>query len=207
MKERRSFFLLKSTEKILLERQDEELVKLIQEGNQEALECLYIRYKGLIYEASFQYLIENNIAQMYLDDLIDVATECLFIAIKQFTVGEDGSFLNTWWMITNRHQTKFLKKTIESRVSYYDPLIIENVGTSQLSDSHIDISRGVDISIIDRINKYAELFTLDERCFLEYYILGYKPLEIAEFFTWGKSKLYRVKKKAMLKLNKIIKSN
>ena len=197
----------KSTEKILLERQDEELVKLIQEGNKEALEALYIRYQGLIYEVSYKYMLENGVAQMYLDDLVDVAIDGLFKAIETFTVGRDSSFLNLWWIIVERRQATFLQKTIETRVAYFDPLVIENCEISFLSDSHVDNSRSVDTSILDRIRKHADEFTQNERCYLEYFILGYKPLEIAEFFSWNRSRMYRIKKKAMDKLNKIIKSN
>ena len=207
MKERGSFFLLKSTEKILLERQDEELVKLIQEGNKEALEVLYIRYKGLIYESSYCYMIENHVAQMYLDDLVDVAVDALFIAVKDFVVGENKSFLNYWWLIANRRQTTFLQKTIDAKVLYYDPHIIENASVASLSDSQTETNNDMNTAFIKIISNNASAFSQNERCFLEYYILGYKPLEIAEFFSWNKSKLYRIKKKAMDKLNKIIKSN
>ena len=198
--------MLKSNEKILLERADEELVKLIQEGNKEALEALYIRYKGLIYELTYKYMLENNIAQMYLDDLIDVAVEALFTAADKYIVGQDKSFLNFWWAVVDRRQVTFLQETIDTHVLCYDPHFIENAG-SLLSDSQAEVVDEIGISIFEIIKNNEHRFSQMERCFLEYYILGYKPLEIAEFFSWDRSKLYRVKRKALDKLNKIIKSN
>lgn len=197
----------KSTEKILLEKQDEELVKLIQEGDKVAIETLYLRYKGLIYEVSYKYMKEHGVAQMYLDDLVDIATDGLFFAIKQFTVGQDNSFLNLWWAVVEKRHTTFLQKTINSRIVFFDPVVIENAEKSILSDSQKSACAGLSASIIEIIHKNAGRFSDDERCFLELYILGYKPLEIAEQFSWERNKLYRIKKKAMNKLNMIIKSN
>ena len=199
--------MAKSTAKILLERQDEELVKLIQEGNKEALEVLYIKYKGLIYESSYCYMIENHVAQMYLDDLVDVAIEALFIATRDFVVGDNNCFLNYWWLIANRRQATFLQKTIDAKVLYYDPYVIENASIASLSDSRIETNNDMNTAFVKIITNHASEFSQEERCFLEYFILGYKPLEIAEFFSWNKSKLYRIKRKAMDKLNRIIKSH
>ena len=199
--------MLKNSEKALLEKRDEELVSLIQEGNQKALEELYIRYKGLIYEISYKYMMNNNVAQMYLDDLIDVATDCLMVASNSFTVGQDWSFLSFWWAITERKQKEFLTRTIEKRITYYDPCIYELVSIG-LHDSHSHLgTEGLGVSIIETIHKHASVFTEEELCYLEYYLLGYKPLEIAELFNLNRSRLYRIKKKAMNKLNKIFKSN
>ena len=197
----------KSTEKILLERQDEELIILIKEGSRESLATLYQRYKGLIYEISYKYMFEHDIAQMYLDDLVDVATESLFLAIDKFEVGQEKSFLNFWWAITERGQTRFLQETIEKSVSFYDPKIIENTAISGLLDSRIDMGFDIGISFLETIHKNINFFTQNERIFLEYFILGYKPLEIATFFSWSRPTLYRIKKKAIDKLNMIIKSN
>ena len=47
----------------------------------------------------------------------------------------------------------------------------------------------------------------NEKIFLTYTLLGFKPLEIAEFNGWNRAKMYRIKAKAMGKLNKIFKSN
>lgn len=199
--------MLKRQSKVLLEKEDEELVKMVQDGNEQVLEQLYVKYKGLIYEVSYKYMMNNKIAQMYLDDLIDIATECLLIACKDFNVGQDRSFLNYWWAIVERRQKDFQKKAIESRVYYYDPFMIEN-SVSSLSDSHPRGGyEGVFVSIIETINKNEDLFTQDERIYLKYFLIGYKPIEIAELLSWNKSKMYRVKNKAMDKLNKIIKSN
>ena len=186
----------KSDEKRLLERQDEELVKLIQEGKQEALETLFNRYKGFIYEVSLTFMIENHIAQMYFDDLMEVAIDCLLIACQDFLVDQGKSFLNYWWGITDKRLMTFLQRIIDLRQVTYDRNIFPD-----LPDSNAEQI------VYESFKKYHDRFTTEEKCLLEYLHLGYKPLEIAEFFSWNKSKLYRIKKKALDKLNKIIKSN
>ena len=196
----------RSYEKELLVRGDEELVILIQQGDEKAFETLFYRYKGLIYEVSYRFMLDYIVAQMYFDDLIDVAIDGLFIATREFTINKDMSFLNYWWSIVERHQLTFLNKIIDSRIIYCQPSVIENTGVS-LSDSEIRNLQGLESSIYDRITKNYNLFSQEEMLYLEHYLLGYKPLEIAEFLSWNKSKLYRIRKKSMDKLNKIFKSN
>ncbi len=192
--------------KLLLERQDEELVKQIQNGDRQALEVLYARYYGLIYEISYKFMFEYNVAQMYFDDLVDTAIDGLLIATKKFMPDKDNSFLNFWWAIVDRRHMTFLQKIIQTRMSPYDPYECDNL-SNELSDSNLETHLGVGVSLLETIHKEINAFSREEKIFLEYYILGYKPLEIAEFFSWNRQKLYRIKKKAMDKLNKIIKSN
>ena len=151
-------------------------------------------------------MIDKNIPQSYFDDLIDIGIECLFVALKDFRVGEDNSFLNYWWKIVERRQLTFVQDIFESRILYFDPFYLDNTG-HLLMDVPNKSEHLASENILRIIHKNEEHFSQDERNFLEYYILGYKPLEIAEFFSWNKSRLYRTKKRAMDKLNKIIKSN
>ena len=194
-------------DRALLEQRDEELIALIQKGSITAVERLYEVYKGLIYNISITFLKENGLAQMYLDDLVDIATDALLRCSQKYVICEDNSFLNYWWSVTNNQFASFLRKTINTGVVYFDPYLVE-ASEICLFDSNKSVSmKNNDNSYKEFMRHNRQRFTVDERAFLDYYMQGLKPLEIAEILSWNKSKLYRIKKSAMNKLNKIIKSN
>ena len=199
--------MYKKNDRVVLEREDEDLIKLIRDGNKLAYDALYRRYKGFIYDVSYRFMVANKIAQMYLDDLIDVATECLIDSIKNYTIGEQYSFLNYWWAITEKNHMRFLKKIIDSRTFVYDPYLMETNEVLLFDSSAFSSTDFLALSLLEIIEQHKELFGEDEMIFIQLFLQGYKPLEIAEKLSWNKPKVYRTKKNAMLKLNKIIKSN
>ena len=196
----------KSESKRLLERQDEELVKLIQQGDNEAFEILFKRYEGLIYKLCYKFMTDYNIAQMYFDDLVDIAMFGLIKGTKDYVVDEEKSFLNYWWSIVDRHHMTFLSKLIDSKTTCYDPRIIEKT-LSTMNSLQSSSANNLGLSIFDILNEYSKVFSTDELNFLKHMYSGFEPLEIAEFFSWSKAKIYRLRRKAIRKLNKINKSN
>ena len=144
---------------------------------------------------------------MYFDDLIDIATESFIKATYDYQIDNDNSFLNYWWVITDRQQTSFLRKVIETKVTYYDSIAIDS------NEFHIfDYEKYVDTinlgtTFEEILNTNKSLFTEDEFTYLNLFLSGYKPLEIADMCSWKRNKVYRVKNIALRKLNKIIKSN
>lgn len=197
----------KESDRALLEQQDEELIRLIQKGSITAVERLYVNYKGLIYNIAINFLKENGLAQMYFDDLVDIGTDTLMKCAQRYTINEDNSFLNYWWSVTNNQFNTFLRKTINTGVIYFDPILVEASDICLFDSTRPSPSKSVDnvYKEIIKVNKHR--FTASERVFLEYYIQGLKPLEIADVMGINRSKLYRIKKTAINKLNKIIKSN
>ena len=117
--------LKRVNDRALLEQRDEELIALIQKGSITAVERLYGVYKGLIYNISITFLKENGLAQMYLDDLVDIATDALLRCSQKYVICEDNSFLNYWWSVTNNQFASFLRKTINTGVVYFDPYLVE----------------------------------------------------------------------------------
>ena len=144
---------------------------------------------------------------MYFDDLIDIATESFIKATYDYQIDNDNSFLNYWWVITDRQQTSFLRKVKETKVTYYDSIAIDS------NEFHIfDYEKYVDTinlgtTFEEILNTNKSLFTEDEFTYLNLFLSGYKPLEIADMCSWKRNKVYRVKNIALRKLNKIIKSN
>ena len=199
--------LKKASDRELLEQQDEELIMLIQKGSITAVEKLYDIYKGLIYNAALNFMNENGLAQMYLDDLVDVATDTLLRCSQKYIVDEKNSFLNYWWGVTHNQFNSFLRKTVNSGIVYFDPFLVETSEVCLCDSTRPALSRNADFSFREIIRHNKEIFTVNESIFVKYFLDGLKPLEIAQMMSWNKAKLYRIKKSAMNKLNKIIKSN
>ena len=183
-----------SEEKSLLLKQDEDLVYLIRNGDQDALAQLYLRYRGLMYKVSFQFMTDKNLAQMHFVDLYDISLDSLYIACNEYDPNIGKSFINFWWSIVERRHMTYLQDLMEKRLEEQTEEVENKSGTQMISEA---------IDII----KNNENFSSNEKIFLTYRIFGFKPLEIAEIHNWSKAKLYRIKAKATAKLNKIFKSN
>ena len=135
------------SDRTLLEQQDEELIVLIQKGSITAIEKLYEIYKGLIYNVSISYLKDNKIAQMYLDDLIDIATDTLLRCSQKYVIDPNNSFLNYWWGVTKNQFSSFLRKMANSGIVYFDPILVE-ASEIYLSDSISSApTKGVEFTI------------------------------------------------------------
>lgn len=192
----------KSINKILLERQDEEYVKLIKEGDKDALEALYNRYKGLMYRLAFQFMIDHNLPNMHLVYLYDVVFDAFSDAIRDYAIGSKKSFLNFWWAIAVLRQKSYLRDLSKSLEMSVDPTEIDFPAVETNSDTIT-----LKTELLKRVIKQANFLTPDEESLLKYLLLGFKTSEAAEFLNWSEAKAYRVKKKLFKKLNKIIKSN
>ena len=186
---------------------DEELARLSKENNRDALAVLYLRFKGLIYKITFEYSNKHNIAQMYGDDLIDIATDSLFKAINTFNPQEGSLFINFWWTITLRAFATFVKKMINQRILTFDPSMIDRQYTYLSDNKQTEKMMTMNSLIEDVIKKNKDNFSSDELTFLKYFFLGYTVKEMSIEMQMPQSKIYRLRTKSLDKLNKIIKSN
>jgi DNA-directed RNA polymerase specialized sigma subunit len=196
--------LIKNDKKVILEKEDEELIKEFQNNNSEAFDKLYFKYIGLIHDITFKFMREKNIAQFYFDDLLAIAIDSLLHAAQVFVVGQDRSFLNYWWKIVERRQINYFTKQIIKTSILSNPddreRIVEPHNYRLAAQEKIYIIR-------ELIHKNQRFFTKDEISFLDYFLSDYDASEIISLLNWTLSKYYRVKKNAFNKLNKIIKSN
>ena len=133
-------------------------------------------------------------AQMHFVYLYDIALDGLYVACREYRTDMGKPFINYWWAIVERRHMSYL----------------QDVSEHKFEDIYGDIDRKSDSQIVSEavdIIKNHNSFSLDEKIYLTYSLLGFKPLEIAEFNDWNRAKLYRIKAKVMAKLNKIFKSN
>lgn len=194
-------------EKALSKLSDEELVEYYQNGYNEAIGIIYTRYKGLIIVITTDYFKLNGIAQMYYDDFVDIATDCLFRAMDTYDSNKNGHLKNYWWTFVKRSFVNEYRHIARIESIVVDPSLLEK-GRFHLMDTTIEKKRfNVDEFIDDILEKYPDQFTKMEKRYLEYLKDGFEIKEIAFFMGTNLSKVYRLRLKVMGKLNKIIKSN
>lgn len=187
---------------------DEDLVFIIQKGNHKAFNELFNRFNGLFYTISYKFITEYHIPNLYIDDLISISTDSLIIAINKFSHGST-KFISYWWSIVITKFKNYYAKNKDLQLACG----IEDFHEKQrykLQDNEIASEpeyNPLSEELVLLINQNIEKFTKEERLFLQLAFMEYKPLQIGDIVQWDRNKLFRIRRKAMNKLNMIIKSN
>ena len=187
---------------------DEDLVFIIQKGNPAAFTELFNRFNGLFYTVSYSFMNDYHVPHLYLDDLISLSTESFLVAIERYNTGTT-KFVSFWWTIVITKFKNYYAKNNALQLacgeeSFHDKQRFKMLDSEPESNPEYNPFSDELVAVINRnINK----FTKDEVTYLQFVFLGYKSHEIGEIVEWKKSKLFRVRRNALNKLNMIIKSN
>ena len=187
---------------------DEDLVFIIQKGNMKAFTELFNRFNGLFYSISYSFMKDYHIPHLYLDDLISISTESLMVAIEKYSSGTT-KFISYWWSISNTKFKNYYAKNKDLQLAcgiedFHDKQRYKMQDVDTVSEQEYS---PISEELITLINKNINKFTNEEIKFLQLTFMEYKPLEIGEIIQWDRSKLFRIRRKALTKLNMIIKSN
>lgn len=182
---------------------DEEMVELIQKGNNKYMAKLYVRYQSLFYYTSLKYMSKNHISQNLKDDFVDIAVESFHAAIKSFDTKKNTHFLNYWWSIKDHNFSSYLFRIKRKKIYYFDPKLVEEKLSDFIDD---DLQSNVPHTIYDAIEiDLSELGDLTDREILLFkcLLVGHENLdELVELLGWSKSKAYRTKRKLLEQLQK-----
>lgn len=187
---------------------DEDLVFIIQKGNHKAFTELFSRLNGLFYSVSYSFMVENHIPNLYLDDLIGISTDSFMIAVEKYVQGTT-KFVSFWWSIVMTKFRNYYAKNKDLQLAcgeenFHETQRFKLQDVEPVSEPEYNpLSDELVVLINNNINK----FTKEEVLYLQFTFLGYKPLEVGEIVEWDRSKLFRIRRKALHKLNMIIKSN
>ena len=187
---------------------DEELVNIIKQGNKEAFLELYKRFNGLFYTVSYSFMNNYHIPHLYLDDFISVATDSLMLAVEKFD-SKENKFVSFWWSIAITKFKNYYAKNTTLQLSCAEDTFLDKQ-RNKLQDVEPSSEYEVDPlteDMISTINQNISKFTKDEIIFLQFSFFGYSSLEIGKIIEWKRSKLFRVRRDALNKLNMIKKSN
>ena len=187
---------------------DEDLVFIVQKGNAAAFTELFNRFSGLFYTVSYTFMNDYHIPHLYLDDLISVSTESLMTAIERYTQGTTR-FLSFWWSIVITKFKNYYAKNNDLQLACGEEQFHERkryVMQDVEEKEEIEYNP-LSEELIGLINKNINKFSKDEILYLQFALLGYKTAQIGEIIEWKKTKLFRVRRSSLDKLNMIIKSN
>ena len=187
---------------------DEELVNIIKQGNKEAFLELYKRFNGLFYTVSYSFMNNYHIPHLYLDDFISVATDSLMLAVEKFE-SKENKLVSFWWSITIMKFKNYYAKNTTLQLSCAEDTFLDKQ-RNKMQDVEPSSEYEVDPlteDMIATINQNISMFTKDEIIFLQFSFFGYSSLEIGKIIEWKRSKLFRIRRNALDKLNMIKKSN
>ena len=204
--ERRNFYLKSHSSWSIYT--DEDLVFIIQQGNPTPFTELFNRFNGLFYAVSYSYMNEHHIPYLYLDDLISISTDSLMLAIKKYTHGST-KFMSFWWSIVITKFKNYYEKNKSLQLAcgeenFHEKQRFKMQDIEPVNEPEYD---PLSEELILLINKNINKFTKEEAMFFQFTFLGYKSLEIGQIVEWNRSKLFRIRRSALDKLNMIIKSN
>ena len=199
-------------------RSDNEIVFLIREGNQSAMDYLLEKYK---------YLVRNEAKALFLiggdrDDLIQEGMIGLYKAIRDFQSDKDNSFFNFADLCISRQIYSAIKASnrkknipLNTYISLYAPAYGEN-SDSEEKETLVDIIHQKNVSnpeelVIDKENtsmiEYELVRRLSnlEKQVLDLYMQDLKYIQIAEVLGKEPKTIDNALTRIKTKLNQVLK--
>jgi RNA polymerase sporulation-specific sigma factor len=199
-------------------RSDNEIVFLIREGNQSAMDYLLEKYK---------YLVRNKAKALFLiggdrDDLIQEGMIGLYKAIRDFQSDKDNSFFNFADLCISRQIYSAIKASnrkknipLNTYISLYAPAYGEN-SDSEEKETLVDIIHQKNVSnpeelVIDKENtsmiEYELVRRLSnlEKQVLDLYMQDLKYIQIAEVLGKEPKTIDNALTRIKTKLNQVLK--
>ncbi|HAX51234.1 MAG TPA: RNA polymerase sporulation sigma factor SigH [Lachnospiraceae bacterium] len=197
---------------------DNEIVSLIREGNQSAMDYLLEKYK---------YLVRNKAKALFLiggdrDDLIQEGMIGLYKAVRDFQSDKDNSFFNFADLCISRQIYSAIKASnrkknipLNTYISLYAPAYGEN-SDSEEKETLVDIIHQKNVSnpeelVIDKENtsmiEYELVRRLSnlEKQVLDLYMQDLKYIQIAEVLGKEPKTIDNALTRIKTKLNQVLK--
>ena len=186
---------------------DYELVSLAQEGNEDAINIIYQKYKPIIVKKSKNAIFGATHHGIDINDIMQEGYIGLDEAIKGFSQDQDATFYTFAMLCINRKIVNYLRKMtcnkdriLNDAVNLDDSLERIISDNSNIEDSFF--AKDDEISIIDEIKKVLTDFELNV---FELKIDGYNFDEIANILNKDVKSIYNTFHRIKIKIKKIIK--
>lgn len=185
---------------------DYELVSLAREGNEDAVNLIYQKYKPLIVSKSTDAIVRASHHGIEINDIMQEAYIGLDEAINAFSETDDTSFYTFAVLCINRQIINYLRKMTgrKDRILNEAVAIDEYVEKSMKDDFDTEfsfISREYEKSIIERIK---EDFTEFEQEVFQLKVGGYSFEEIANTLNRDIKSIYNTFHRIKSKIKKMI---
>ena len=185
-----------------MEYNDYELVSLAQEGNEEAIDIIYKKYKPIIVKKSKNAILYASHHGIDINDIMQEGYIGLDEAIKGFSQDDKATFYTFANLCIDREIVNYLRKTTRGKNKLLNEAIAIDEGLENVISDDMDI----EYSFILRDNEkkfmteiYEELTKFEKEVF-DFKIKGYNFEEIANILDRDVKSIYntfhRIKQKS-----------
>ncbi len=190
-----------------MEKNDFELVYLAQEGNEEATNSLYQKYKPIIVKKSKNAIMYATHHGIDINDIMQEAYIGFDEAIRNFSQNEKASFYTFALICIDRKIANYLRKTTGSKGQILNNAItiddtLEKVLGDGLDIEYNLIDKDVDNELIHTIKKNLTDF---ERSVFDLKLKDYSFEEIAKLLNKDVKSIYNTFQRIKSKIRKNLK--
>ena len=190
----------------MMEYNDYELVALAKEGNEDAVNILYQKYRPIIVKKSQNMIVRASHHGIEISDIMQEGFIALEEAIMNFSENDNASFYTFAMLCINRQIINFLRKTTGGRDKILnDAVVIDDYVEKTMRDDFDTefslIHKETENNVIDKLRSRLTLF--EGRVF-DMKLDGYSIEEIAKTLDRDTKSIYNTFNRLKSKIKKII---
>ena len=190
----------------MMEYNDYELVALAKEGNEDAINILYQKYRPIIVKKSENMIVRASHHGIEISDIMQEGFIALEEAIMNFSENDNASFYTFAMLCINRQIINFLRKTTGGRDKILnDAVVIDDYMEKNMKDDFDTefslINKETENNVIDKLRSRLTLF--EGRVF-DMKLDGYSIEEIAKTLDRDTKSIYNTFNRLKSKIKKII---
>ena len=190
----------------MMEYNDYELVALAKEGNEDAINILYQKYRPIIVKKSENMIVRASHHGIEISDIMQEGFIALEEAIINFSENDNASFYTFAMLCINRQIINFLRKTTGGRDKILnDAVVIDDYMEKNMKDDFDTefslINKETENNVIDKLRSRLTLF--EGRVF-DMKLDGYSIEEIAKTLDRDTKSIYNTFNRLKSKIKKII---
>lgn len=189
-----------------MEQNDYELVFLAKEGNEDATNLLYQKYKPIIVSKSKDAILKASHHGIEISDIMQEGYIALDEAINNFSETDNTSFYTFALLCIDRKIINYLRKTTGGKYK----ILNEAVAIDEFVEKSVKDEVDAEISFLTRenrndiIDRVEESLTGMEKIVFQLKIQGYDFLEIANTLNKDLKSIYNTFHRVKLKIKKIM---
>jgi len=191
---------------MLDEYNDYELVSLAKEGNEEAIDIIYQKYKPIIVSKSKDAIVNASHHGIEINDIMQEGYIGLDEAINAFSEMDNASFYTFAVLCINRQIINYLRKTTRGK----DRILNEAVTIDEYVEKNLKDDYDTEFSFISHereeriIEKIDKVLTEFENEVFKLKVDGYSFEEIANTLNRDIKSIYNTFQRIKIKIKKII---
>lgn len=188
---------------------DYELVSLAQEGNEDAINLIYQKYKPIIIKKSKNAILQAPHHGIDINDIMQEGYIGLEEAIRNFSQNNEATFYTFAMLCVERQIVNYMRKTTGGKDKILNEAVTLDDTLAKLISDKIDIESAIlgktdDIVMIQEVRKSLTTF---EREVFDMRIRDYTIDEIANKLNKDAKSIYNTLQRIKLKIKKNIQND